>query len=495
MSAKLNSSVKVSLLVILLFLLIFNSSCAPEQMVVNAEACKAQVCAGQSIYNVLRYGAKGDGCTNDAAAIQKAIDACFEAGGGRVVLPAGKTYYSGSITLKPNIDLHLERGAALKASKNIKDFRTNEAQEGFGSTCAFIFAKDAPDISISGGGVIDGSGFDYMVRETEDIYVAKRDRPYMLYTLGCNRLTIKTVTFQNAPFWTIRVVGSDDVLIEGIRILNSVKVPNCDGIDLDHSRNVRIANCNIVAGDDAIVLKNEHSFSEYGPCENITVTGCTLVSTSSAIKIGTGSFGDFRNVVVDSCIIYDSHRGLSIQVRDTGDVENIIFSNIIIETRHFAHIWWGSGEPIYVTSMPRTKDTKPGRVRNIWFSNILCRGENGVLVYGAENKPIENIVFDNVRIEIDKWTKWDVPGYDLRPGLIRDMYGNRNAGVYCKYVKNMTLRDTEVVWGDDVPEYFGPALEAHNVEGLDIERFKGLAAHPDKGPDKIIEWMATPNEN
>jgi hypothetical protein len=493
---------KTALLVMLLMLLVFNTSCCLVEKSFNAQDDEKQTdtkllrqAHGRTAYNVLQYGAIGDGSTNDASAIQKAIDACFEDGGGSVVLPAGKTYYSGSVTLKANVDLYVERGAIFKLSKDIADLRTNKVQEGFGATCGFIFAENADNISVSGGGVIDGSGFDYMTRETEDIYIPKPDRPYMFYTIGCDRMTIKDVTFQNAPFWTLRIIGSDDVLIEGIRILNSVKVPNCDGIDLDHSRNVRIDNCHIIAGDDAIVLKNERSFGRYGPCENITVTGCSLISTSSAFKLGTGSFGHFRNIVVDSCIINNSHRGLSIQLRDTGDAENLIFSNIIIETRHFAHIWWGSAEPIYITSMPRTKETTPGRVRNIRFSNILCRGENGLLIYGSEDRPIENIVFDNVRIEIDKWTKWDIPGYDLRPGLITKMYGDSNAGIYCRYVKNMTLRDTEVIWGDNVPEHFGPALEAHNTEGLDFERFSGRAADPDKGPDKIIEWMPASDEN
>ena len=405
MSKKLKSGLKTAFLaVIMLQLLMFGSSCCFVQNVLEATKCKDIRAFEGSTYNILQYGAKGDGRTNDATAIQKAIDACVAGGGGRVVLPGGKTYYSGSVVLKPNIELYLESGAVLKASVNIADFLTNEAQEGFGSTCGFISAVNADNIRICGGGIIDGSGFDFMKSETEDIYRPKRDRPYMLYTVGCNHLTIKGVTFQNAPFWTIRLIGSDDVLIDGIRILNSLKVPNCDGIDLDHTRNARIANCHIVAGDDAIVLKNEDSFRKYGQCKNITVTGCTLVSTSSAFKLGTGSFGDFRNIVVNNCVIYGSHRGISIQVRDTGDVENVLFSNIIVETQHFADIWWGRGEPIYITSLRRTDETEPGRVRNIRFENVVCRGENGVLVYGEEDKPIEDIVFDNVRIEVDRWT-------------------------------------------------------------------------------------------
>ena len=93
------------------------------------------------------------------------------------------------------------------------------------------------------------------------------------------------------------------------------------------------------------VSKNLEDYAEYGPCENITVTGCTLVSTSAAVKFGSESTDDFRNIVIDSCVIHDSHRGLAIQLRDQGNIENVIFSNCIVQTRHFFQKWWGNQSP------------------------------------------------------------------------------------------------------------------------------------------------------
>ncbi len=270
--------------------------------------------------------------------------------------------------------------------------------------------------------------------------------------------------------------------------MNDLKIPNCDGIHPDTCRDVRIVNCHIEAGDDAIVLKNNRDKLKPGDlCENVVVTGCTVVSRSSAFKIGTSSWGGFRNVVVDSCVFYNSHRGISIQVRDYGDVENLIFSNIVIESRRFHELWWGSGEPIYVTYMPRDEETKIGAARNIRFSNILCKSENGIFIHGWQGSPIEDIVFENVRVEIGRHSQWQGGWYDTRPSVISRIEGS-NAGIYCKWAKDVTFRNTSIVWADEEPAgYFGSALEAHDVEGLILENFKGKSAHPERYPDRVID--------
>jgi hypothetical protein len=211
-------------------------------------------------------------------------------------------------------------------------------------------------------------------------------------------------------------------VVEGIRIENDLKFPNCDGIDPDHCRNVRISNCHIEAADDCIVLKNTEPFAQYGPTENVTVTNCTMISTSAAIKIGTESVDDFRNLVFTNCVIRGSNRGLSIQLRDQGNVENVIFSDMTIETRHFHEGWWGAGEPIYVTAVPRSRASSSGPgsdrvgiIRNILFSNILCRSENGIFIMGGSPEHIRDLRFENVRLYLYKTSRWPGDRYDLRP--------------------------------------------------------------------------------
>lgn len=137
------------------------------------------------------------------------------------------------------------------------------------------------------------------------------------------------------------MVGCQDVLIDGIRILNNLKMVNCDGIDPDHCRNVRINNCHIESADDCIVFKTTEKNAYLGPCENIVVSNCTLTSTSAAIKFGTESVSDFRNITVTNCVISRTNRGISLMLRDGGNIENVTFANLHINTRMFSDQWWG----------------------------------------------------------------------------------------------------------------------------------------------------------
>lgn len=221
-------------------------------------------------------------------------------------------------------------------------------------------------------------------------------------------------------------------------------VANSDGIDPDHCTNVRILGCHIECADDCICLKTTRGNSEYGPCENVIISNCTLISTSAAIKIGTEGVADFRNIIVDNCIISRSNRGLSIQIRDGGNVENVSYSNCIIETRRFSPDWWGTAEPIAITSFNRAPLTKSGKIRNIRFKNITCKGENGVLVYGSKKTKIENISFENVSVVLKKSSKWDVGLYDLRPSFAHGIKKAKNAGFYLRNADDISIENSTV---------------------------------------------------
>ncbi|MFW5840852.1 MAG: glycoside hydrolase family 28 protein, partial [Planctomycetota bacterium] len=367
-----------------------------------------------AIYNIEKYGAHGDGKTLDTQAIQDAINAAHKDGGGTALIPAGRTYLSGSIWMKSNVELQVERGATLLSSDKPDDFPAYAFPKAKKQS-AFIAAEGADNIAVTGGGVIHGNGRAFM--KTTDRYHWKgiKERPMTVAFSECTNLTFRDITFKEAANWTLNLSECEDVLISGIRILNDTRLPNCDGIDPDHCRNVRISDCHIEAGDDCIVIKNRAEAPDGGPSENIVVTNCTLCSTSTAVKIGTESIDDFRNITFQNCVIRSSNRGLSIQLRDHGTVENILFANCIIETRYFSPNWWGRAEPIYVTAIHRAPGTKLGKVRNVRFSNCLCRSENGVFIAGSEDSPIQDLTLDNVRVEIDKWSKWPGGIHDRRP--------------------------------------------------------------------------------
>lgn len=428
-----------------------------------------------TVFNVLDFKALGDGVTNDAKAIQEAIDLCSKKGGGTVLLPSGYTFYSSSIELKSKVNLHLEKAAMLKAHKDLSTYiRPNQGRRDHGvnldgtpmvlkPSYAFIYAKDASEISITGEGVIDGNCYAF-VKRVSPYYVTSElyPRPTLIYAEHCDHISFKDVILKNSSFWTLHPAGCDDVLIQGIRILNPLDVANSDGIDPDHSTNVRIISCHISCADDAICLKSSAGNMEYPDTANILIADCTLISTSAALKIGTEGTGNFRNILVHDCIISASNRGISIQVRDGGNVENVHFHNILIETRRFADCWWGTAEPIAVTSFDRNAQTASGTISDLEFKDIVCDSENGVLVHGGPNFKVRDLVFENVKVNLKAKSKWQRGLYDLRPGEGLGIEKSRNAGFRFCNVKDLTLYRIKASIKQDAEGNFGEPLSLEN---------------------------------
>lgn len=462
-------------------------------------ALKSFAAEATGVFNVLDYGAKGDGTNNDTTAIQKAIDACANQGGGQVLLPSGKTFITGAITLRSGIDFHVANGAMLRGSPKWRDY---------GSAGALLFAKDAKGLTISGNGVIDGNDravWQFLADEEAGGDVNKEGwwpqsftgdwwpfgklpntpqkgggRPMMMKLIGCDRVRMRDFTLQNAPSWTVHLVGCEDVAIQSISIRNAWDVANNDGIDIDHCRDVRINNCFIEAADDCIVIKNTPNFASYGGCERITVTGCVLASRSCALKVDEiYTSPGARDIVFADCVVAHSNRGLVIQSRDEGSIENVLFANITVETSFSPHKWWGAAEPIHISHFPRTPQTKLGRVRNIRFSNILCQGESGIFMHGWTNRPLEDIVLDNVRVELAKTS--DVPGgfYDLRPqGVFKGIFESKLAGIYARNVNGLSIRQTKVVWGQPLDNTYGKGFDRDGIENLEMDN-NSLNPFPD----------------
>ncbi|NMA75166.1 MAG: glycoside hydrolase family 28 protein, partial [Bacteroidales bacterium] len=195
----------------------------------------------ESIYIITDYGAKGDGRTDDAAAIQRAIDECSKAGGGRVVVPAGQTFMCGPFKLASFVELHLEPNSRLLANPNEEVYTESAFRENRGEGMMWISGKDIEQVSISGTGEINGNGVAFMGKELEDSYELKPvtdfdPRPHVLTLVNVNKTIIRDVTFKDAAYWTIHFIGCFDVLVDGISLLNNLKIRNGDGIDIDHSK-------------------------------------------------------------------------------------------------------------------------------------------------------------------------------------------------------------------------------------------------------------------
>jgi hypothetical protein len=374
----------------------------------------------QQIYDPLLFGAKGDGVVDDAVALQQAIDQCSADGGGRVLLRRGHTFMTGPVELKANVELHLEATATLIANPDESIYKMSAFGENRGEGMVWLYANGADNLSITGRGTIHGNGIKFMGAELKDSYELKPladqsfdPRPHVLTLTACHNLLIRDVTIREGAYWTVHLIGCNGAVIDGINLLNNLKIRNGDGIDLDHSKNVRIANCHITSGDDCICLKNRREFEQYGSCHDIVVTNCVMSSRSCAIKIGSENMDSIYNVSFLNCIITGSNRGLGIQNRDEGTVTDVMFSDIQMDLQLWSDVWWGKAEPIYVTSYPRAngnhKDAnwrfpkgeiegRCGEVSRICFNNITATSPNVSFVGGDVEGKVKDIYFNNVRI-------------------------------------------------------------------------------------------------
>jgi hypothetical protein len=466
---------------------------------------------------ITEFGAQTGKLSTEA--IQKAVDECFAAGGGRVVIPPG-TFVTGPVILKSNITVYFESGAVLKGSEDINDYRKSNIRGGI------FYCEDAYNVSISGYGTIDASGshfydftknhvydeFDKSVTRQKENYMPEEtfftDGPVKRITMPgmtivffhCTRVSLTGITVKDTPIWAIRFGYCEDVRVDGITIRNNVLVPNSDGIHCTASRNIRISNCDIVAGDDAIVMTgfdkiedrpgysmDEQEKHTYGNksvyAENMNVINCQLKSSSAGIRIGYGQH-PIRRCVFSNITIYDSHRGIGIFAHDTTDIEELTFNNIIIETRLFNGQWWGHGEPIHLSCISRFPGHTAGQIKNVTFSNITATGEQGILIFGRKESRIDDIRFSNISLKIRKGK--ETTGYggniDLRPAAEKKMqiFEHDIPGLYAQFVSNLSISGFELRWDPLLPDFFSNAVEVDEFENLRIDRLQGEASSNSK---------------
>ncbi len=445
-----------------------------------------QANAKPKVFDVHDYGAKGDGQTLDTQAVQKAIDAAAKAGG-QVKLRTGKTYLLSPVELKGGIDFHLEGTAEIMVSVNPDDYGT-PADSGTGTAAsaslqAVLHASGADKLTLSGTGTINGRSPEFMERydDVGEWWVPKKFRPKLVVLENCKDLTIRDITLKQAPSWTVHLLGCQRVKIDHISIHNAPDVPNCDGIDPDHCQDVDIRNCHIVCGDDAIVIKATKGHDDYGPSRNITVRDCVLETQDSGVKIGTETTQDIHDILFERCTVVNGCRGLCIQLRDAGSVYNVIFRDITFTSRYFSAPWWGRGEAISFTAIPRTPGGAIGTIHDILVQNVSGKAENSIRVNGSAQSRIRDVTLDNVKVTFDRWTKYQGGVYDNRPTTAMDgIETHATVGISLRHADNISLKNCVVEWGKNVPDYFSHALQAEDVTGLKNNGFKGNGAHPDK---------------
>jgi len=460
-------------------------------------------------YDIQDFGAVPGNLSTKA--IQKAINACHNDGGGTVVVPAG-IYITATLFLKSHVNLYLGEGAELRSSENPDDFAVSG-----GGHSGIVFAQDETDISITGQGMINAMGtsfydenknhfpvdFDRNFTRQKNVYlpegefftdgpIKRKEMPGMtIVFFHCTKVTIKDITIRDTPVWAIRFGYCEDVRVDGISLQNNLLIPNSDGIHMTVSRNVRIANCDIRCGDDAIAITGfakiedtpGFSSAEQGKyhngnksiySENIQVTNCHLQSRSSGIRVGYGQH-PIRRIVFDNIVISGSNRGIGIFSRDSSSIEELIFSNIIIDTRLHNGVWWGNGEPIHLSSISRFEGEPAGGIKNVQFNHITATSEHGILLYGMNACHLENIRFNQVCLHLRKGTETMAYGgnFDLRPNTIPDLqiFEHDIPGFYAQYTDNLSITGFSLDWDNNLPPFFTNGLECLEVRDLYLDNF------------------------
>ncbi|HEX8301498.1 glycoside hydrolase family 28 protein [Sphingomonas sp.] len=421
------------------------------------------------VIDVRTHGARGDGKTLDTAAIQRAIDAARP--GDSVHVPAGRRFVCGPLRLKGGIDFRVD--GTLLVSTRAEDYP--EPMRGV------LHAEGADGLTISGRGAIDGRSPDFMERYDAEgeWYVPKPFRPRLVVLENCADLVIRDLTLRQAPSWTVHLVGCRRVLVERLTIANQLDVPNCDGIDPDHCQDVVIRHCRITCGDDAIVLKATRGREKYGPTRNIHVHDCVLETQDSGLKIGTETVQDIHDVLFERCTVIQGCRGLCIQLRDEGSVYNVVFRDIRFTARYFSAPWWGRGEGISFTAIPRTPTTRLGTIHHVTVERVTGRAENSVRIEGSVAARVHDITLSRVAMTLDRWTRYPGAVFDNRPTtVLPPLEPHTTPGFSIRHADRVTLDRCRLRWGTKVPDSFTHAVEAEHVTALSLEGFAGEAAHP-----------------
>jgi parallel beta-helix repeat protein len=354
--------------------------------------------------NVLDMGATPDGRALNTTIIQKAIDQCYQTGGGEVVFPQGK-YLIGSIILKSGVCLNLQKGATLLGSTNLEDYQPVKpkyvALRTGQQTIQLIFAEGQENISIIGQGTIDGQGKAF-VRDGNDEGIL---RPHVIQFINCKNVKIEGIFMTNSGAWMQHYLACDNLQIRGIRVYNHCNANN-DGIDIDGCHDVIISDCIIDSDDDGICLKS----TSPRLCRNVIVSNCIIHSHCNSLKLGTESTGGFQNIRFSNCLVSPSEKetciyglpegqsAISVEMVDGGILDQVSIDHItILETRCPVFIRLGNRARKYTPEAPQPAI---GSLGNVSITNVVATTSSKTTsnITGMRGAYAENIYLGNIQI-------------------------------------------------------------------------------------------------
>ncbi len=348
-------------------------------------------------YDITRYGAVADGSTNCADAFASAVAAVRKAGGGTVLVPPGR-YLTGTIELCSNCRLEISPGAVIVGSPDLSDYPEFPWGHNKDRTSwHLIVARECDNVTIDGGGTIDGSGEAFWDPQDEPGAFFKcrsAQRPSPMVDIYCCRDTrIENLTLINSPGWTCHVHDCDRTVIQGIRIYNNPLGPNTDGFDLTGVHDLVMSNCFIDTGDDAICLKTTVDSRDI---ENVAVTNCVARTHCVGLKLGCSeSVHNMRHVTFSNCVVHGSSRIIGLYAYQGGLYEDISFSNIVGDTR----VALIQNRPIHIEARRGNEKTeRAGVIRNVSINGFSCETDGRIMIVAADDGAVEDIRLRDVHL-------------------------------------------------------------------------------------------------
>lgn len=442
---------------------------------------------GRDLTNVLDFGAVGDGSTLCTEAIQQAIDLCSHSGGGTVFVPAGQ-YVTGTIWMRSNITLYLDAGAVLLGAMDLNAYplwvSRWEGPDVLKGHAPLIGGEELRNVALAGHGVIDGRGqywWDLFKRDK-----LQHQRPNMIRFVDCKDLQIDGLTFIRSPRWTLNPTACDNLSITRVTIRNPDDSPNTDGINPDSCSNVHISNCHIDVGDDCIAIKSGSEDSgrqTLRPCQNVTITNCTMLHGHGGVVIGSEMSGGVRNVAITNCVFCGTDRGIRLKARrgrgnavEDLRVDNIVMDEVLCPI--VINLFYGCGQPEnskLLDPSPQPVTAATPQFRRLRLSNITARKVKyaAAFILGLPEMFVDDVSLDGISVYLDPQnTQGGSPA--MAPG-IPDMC---RAGIVLKNTRNVKLRRI------DLYDQAGPAISAENSQNILVA---DLCTHGESNAPLLLE--------
>ncbi len=387
--------------------------------------------------------------------IQLAIDDCAKSG--ETLCFNKGSYKTGTLFLRTNSKICLEKGAIISGSTDMSDYPDNEASfvdavdQKRGKT--LVLAYNAENVEIFGEGEICGNGKMF----------SANTRPFLFRIVKSKNVRLENIRLTDSAAWCLHLNDSTDITVKYISIDNRVNANN-DGIDIDASRNVTIEGCDIKSGDDAVCIKTTSD----NPSAHISVKNCRITSDWAGIKIGTETVGDIFDIKITDCFMYDVlGGGIKLVPTDGANVSDVLISDIKMQNctgpifivagerlRKYAGVGRDTFSTIKnVTIKNIEADVVKAPERGIIFNEVWGNAVGGIIISGTKKNMLENLTLKNISASLPGGIK----EYEKKEvSYIGDKYPEFHRmdivpakGIYIRDVKNSTLENIKLTFKED----------------------------------------------